>query len=150
MAVPFCGSVGDIVAGIQLVHDLADELKRSCRASSDFRDLARELYSLERALIAVRNAVDPKTSQTLAYDVAHADALKQAVLQIRQTIDGFFDKDQKFLVSLGVVGGTGSSSRDWWRKVEWVRYKRKDVHALRWTINGHSTAVNIILLSMQL
>ncbi|OCK73062.1 hypothetical protein K432DRAFT_313868 [Lepidopterella palustris CBS 459.81] len=150
MVVPFGVSVGDFIAGIKLVQDLVDGLKESCSSSSDFRDLVRELHSLERALISVKNVIDPKNPESLPYDIAHVDALKHIVLQAKQTVDEFLDKNRKFLLSLGVVGGNGSGVRDWVRRVEWRRYKREDVQALRWKINGHSTAVNIILLSMQL
>lgn len=149
MVIPFGVSVGDFIAGIKLVQDLTEALKESCSSSSDFRDLVRELYSLERALISVKNVIDPKNPESLPYDVAHVDALKQVVLQIQQTIDEFLDKNRKFLLSLGTVGGTGSSVRDWVRRFEWRRYKKEDVQALRWKVNGHSTAVTIILLGMQ-
>jgi hypothetical protein len=39
MVVPFGVSVDDFIASIKLVHDLADGLKASCTAPSDFRDL---------------------------------------------------------------------------------------------------------------
>lgn len=123
MVVPFGVSVGDFIAGIKLVHDLADALKESCSSSSDFRDLVRELHSLERALISVKNAIDPNKPEFLPYDIANVDALKQVVLQIRRTVDEFLGKNRKFVRPLGVVGGTGSGVRDWVRRVEWMRYK---------------------------
>lgn len=149
MVIPFGVSVGDFIAGIKLVHDLTDGLKESCSSSSDFRDLVRELHSLERALISVKNVIDPKNPESLPYDIVHVDALKQVVLQVKQTIDEFLDKNTKFLLSLGTVGGTGSGVKDWVRRVEWKRYKKEDVQALRWKVNGHATAVTIILLGMQ-
>lgn len=150
MVVPFGVSVGDFIAGVKLVHDLIDALKESCSSSSDFRDLIRELHSLERALISVKLVTDPKNPESLPYYLTHVDALKQIVLQVRRTIDEFLEKNRKFVLPLGVVGGSRSCVRDWARRVEWGRYKREEVQALRWKINGHLMAVNTILLSMQL
>lgn len=127
MVVPLGILAGDFIASIKLIHSLIDSLNESCTSSSDFRDLLRELHSLERALISVKNVIDPKNPKSLPYNVAHVDALKQVVRHIRQTIDEFLDTNRKFVLALGTSGGSGLGVRDWERRVEWGRYKRGDV-----------------------
>lgn len=127
MVVPVGVSVGDFIAGIKLIHELADGLKEGCNVSFDFCDLVRELHSLERALIAVKSVIDPRNQVLPSSNGAHVGVLKQVVLQTRQTIDEFCIRNGRFVRSLATAGGSGAGVRDWLRKVEWRMFKREDV-----------------------
>ena len=62
MVTPFGFSVGDFVAGIELIRQLINALEDSAGSSSEYRDLIKELYSLERALLEVKH-LDLNASQ---------------------------------------------------------------------------------------
>ena len=53
-AISFGFSVGDFLAALDLVATVIDALRDSGNASSQNRELLRELYSLETALIRVK------------------------------------------------------------------------------------------------
>ncbi len=48
-------SVGDFVAGINLVRELIKALEDSAGSSAEYLALIKELYSLERALLEVKH-----------------------------------------------------------------------------------------------
>jgi hypothetical protein len=149
MVVPFGVSVGDFIAGIKLIHDLAEALKARGGSSSDYQDLIRELYLLERALISVKTVIDPANPESRPFGVAHVEALKQVVGSCRHTVDEFLRRNRKYTSSLTAFG-SGSKWKDMLRKIEWSQYKKEDVQSLRWKIHGHTTAINMMLLSMQM
>lgn len=55
MAAALGFSFGDFVAGILLVKDLINALQESKGGKADYRNLMNDLYSLERALVAIKN-----------------------------------------------------------------------------------------------
>ena len=143
MLPPFGFSVGDFVAGIELIRQLIKALEDTAGSSAEYRGLIKELYSLERALLEVKH-LDLDDSQ-------HAQhvALRQAATQCQQTIDEFLVKIRKFQPALR-TGGSKSSWRDGLRKVEWALYKKDDVERFRAQLNGHTTSINILLMTVQL
>jgi len=54
MLPPFGFSVGDFVSGISLIGELIKVLEDSAGSSAQYRELIKELYSLERALLEVK------------------------------------------------------------------------------------------------
>jgi hypothetical protein len=88
--VPFGISVGDFIASIELIHDVLEALKESNGSAAQFQELIRELYSLERALLAV------KALKTLPAQNSEIDAIKQAAAQCQVTVDTFLQKNKKF------------------------------------------------------
>ena len=143
MLPPFGFSVGDFVAGIQLIRQLISALEDSAGSSAEYRGLIKELYSLERALLEVKH-LDLDDSQH-----AQLVALRQAATQCQQTIDEFLLRIQKFQPSLR-NGGSKSSWRDGLRKVEWALYKKDDVERFRAQLNGHTASINILLMTVHL
>jgi len=143
MLPPFGFSVGDFVSGINLIRELTKALEDSAGSAAEYRELIKELYSLERALLEVK-ALDLDESQH-----AQQVALRQAATQCQQTIDGFLQKIRKFQPAL-CTGGSKSSWRDGLRKVEWALYKKEDVEKFRAQINGHTASINILLMTVQL
>ena len=143
MLPPFGFSVGDFVSGINLVRELIKALEDSAGSSAEYRDLIKELYSLERALIEVKHLDldDTQHSQGIA--------LQQAATQCQQTIDEFLQKIQKFRPAFR-VGGSKSSWRDSLRKIEWALYKKEDVQRFRAQLNGHTASIKILLMTLQL
>ena len=143
MLPPFGFSVGDFVAGIQLIRQLISALEDSAGSSAEYRGLIKELYSLERALLEVKH-LDLNDSQHV-----QLVALRQAATQCQQTIDEFLLRIRKFQPSLR-KGGSKSSWRDGLRKVEWALYKKDDVERFRAQLNGHTASINILLITVHL
>lgn len=54
MSVGFGFSVGDFLAGIQLVRDVISSLQASGGSAASYQGLAFSLFSLERALLEVK------------------------------------------------------------------------------------------------
>ena len=143
MLPPFGFSVGDFVSGINLIRELIKALEDSAGSSAEYRHLIQEIYGLERALLEVKH-LDLEQSQ-----LPQHVALKQVAVQCQATIDGFLNKIRKFRPALG-NGGSRSSWKDGLRKIEWALYKKDDVHKLRAQLNGHTTSINILLMTLQL
>ncbi|CAN9435241.1 unnamed protein product [Alternaria alternata] len=142
MSVGFGFSVGDFLAVLKLVGTVIDALQDSSNASSSFRSLINELYSLEIALLSVEH---------LDLNVSHVKkvALQQAASQCRQTIETFYDKIQKYQPHLQ-PGGKVSTMRDTWMKVKWATCKKDDVETFRAEIRGHTSSLEILLSSIQM
>ena len=83
MSVGFGFSAGDFIAAISLVSTVIDALRDSGDSSSEYRALITQLYTLETALLRVKQ---------LDFDrerYAEIIALRQAASQCQNTIDGF-------------------------------------------------------------
>lgn len=141
--IPFGVSVGDSILGVNLIRELIKALEDSAGSSVEYRDLIRELYSLERPLLEVKhlNLDESQPTQSVA--------LRQAAVQCQQTIDEFLQKIRRFQPSLS-TGGSKSPWRDGLRKIEWALYKKDDVQKFRAQLNGHTASINILLMTLQL
>lgn len=141
--IPFGVSVGDSILGVNLIRELIKALEDSAGSSVEYRDLIRELYSLERPTLKVKhlNLDESQPTQSVA--------LRQAAVQCQQTIDEFLQKIRRFQPSLS-TGGSKSSWRDGLRKIEWALYKKDDVQRFRAQLNGHTASINIFLMTLQL
>jgi hypothetical protein len=109
---------GDFVDGIELIRQLTTALKSGAGSSKEYQVLIHELYSLERALLEVKQlqVVDELRPQRIA--------VEQAALQCQETISQFLSKISKYQPSLR-IGGSGSTWRDCLRKVQWALYRKK-------------------------
>jgi hypothetical protein len=143
MPVPFGISVGDFIASVELIHDVLEALKESNGSSANFRELVCELYSLERALLAVK-ALESLSSPT----ASSLDAIKQVAAQCQVTVDTFLHKNRKFFPTLGTTG-----SKHKWKgvlhKIKWCIYRREEVEQFRAALGGHTSSINMLLLTEQ-
>ena len=112
MSVVFGFSVGDFIAALELVATVIDAIRNSGVANTEYRELLRQLYSLETALLQVKRLdID---------DCLHAEltALRQAAAQCHRTIDEFWENIQAYQPHLGhKVPGT-SRLKDKWMKIK--------------------------------
>lgn len=143
MSVGFGFSVGDFIAGIQLVRDVITSLQASGGSSLEYQALASELFSLERALLEVKSL---KYSENQS---GQLDALKVAATQCQHTIDRFMTKIQKYQPSLTALG-SGSKWRDSLRKVQWALCKKEDIAMFQAEISGHAVSINLLIATAQL
>ena len=144
MSVGFGFSVGDFLAALRLVGTVIDALRESSHASSSFRSLLNELYALESVLLRVKR---------IDLDDRHKVgklALRQAASQCQRTIDIFWKEIQKYQPHLQ-QSGTDSRTRDAWAKVKWaVCKKNNDLETFRAQIRGHTSSIEILLLTVQM
>lgn len=136
-------AVGDFLAAIDLVHDLAVALSDSRGSGAKFKGLVQELYFLERAMIAINGLQVPAGLES------HLWIVQQAASQCQRAITDFLRKSDVYMQCLG----QGGSSR-WWKdafyKIKWAVYKADDVEELRACLRGHAVAMGIMLQVLQL
>jgi hypothetical protein len=143
MSVGFGFSAGDFIAAIELVATVIDALRDSGDSSSEYRELVRQLYTLETALLQVKR-LDIDESQR-----AEVIALRQAAAQCQRTIDDFWKKIQKYQPCLR-AGGSTSKLRDEWVKVKWALCKKDDVTRFKADLMGHTQSVELLLTTVQM
>ncbi|OBT63429.1 hypothetical protein VE03_07157 [Pseudogymnoascus sp. 23342-1-I1] len=96
-------SAGDFIAALELVTTVINALRESGGASSEYREIVGQLFSLETALLTVKRLeVDPEQ---------HAEfvSLQQAAAQCQRTIDNFWKKKEDVAIfKADLVGHTES------------------------------------------
>jgi hypothetical protein len=143
MAFPaFSFSLGDFIAGIDLIRDLITALHDSAGAKFQYRRLIAELTNLECALIEIRD---------IKVDDFQKIALEQTVLQCQESIQDFLKRNEKFKTTLGTqTSGSKWSWRTDLRKIQWAMCSEDAVDELRAEITGHTLTINTLLMAAQL
>jgi len=143
MAVNFGFSAVDFFAAIELVATVIDALRESGDAGSEYREIVRQLYSLETALLRVKRLeVDPAQNSELV-------SLQQAAAQCQRTIDNFWKKIQKYQPHLG-AGGSNSRLKDGWMKIKWAVCRKEDLARFKADLVGHTESIQLLLTAMQM
>jgi hypothetical protein len=136
-------AVGDFFAGIEFIHDLAVAVSDGRGSGAKFQGLVQELYSLERAMIAINGL------QVTAGLECHLCMVKQAASQCQRAITDFLQKSDVYMQCLG-QGGSTKRWKDAFYKIKWAVYKADDVEELRARLRGHSAAMGIMLQVLQM
>jgi hypothetical protein len=146
MSVGFGFSTGDFIAALQLVSTVIDALQDSGKASTQFRELARQLYSLEAALQQVKRLELHESHHYLGV------ALKQAAAQCHRTIDDFWKDAAKYQPYLSGTEPRDSAApvKAAWRKIKWAVCKPDDVAKFKADLVGHTEAIHILLTSVHM
>jgi len=125
MIVPFGFSVGDFIAGIELIRDLTTALGTASgiSGSDPWTLCARASNHWAKQATDGQNASGPELEDRAA--------LLQVIGQCYNAIDTFFSRNKKFQTSLG---GNGKRKEQWHdrfldalRILEWHRYKKEEV-----------------------
>ncbi|KAH6845649.1 hypothetical protein B0I37DRAFT_380785 [Chaetomium sp. MPI-CAGE-AT-0009] len=136
-------SVGDFLAVIELVHDLAVALSDGRGSSVKFQGLVQELYSLERAMVEIKNLQVPAELEPRLWIV------QQAGSHCQTAINNFLRKGDVYMRCLSQRG-----TAKWWKdafyKIKWAVYKADDVDELRASLRGHSMAMGLMLQLLQI
>jgi chromosome segregation ATPase len=143
MSLGFGFSVGDFIAGIQLVRDVISSLQSSAGSALEYQTLIAELFTLERALLEVK---------ALRYedcDATQLDALKCAATQCQSTIDKFLAKVKKYQPSLNAQGSS-SKVKDSLRKIQWALCEKADLETFKAEVRGHAGSINMLLATLQM
>lgn len=136
-------SVGDFLAAIELVHDLATALSDGHGSSLKFQGLVQELYSLERVMVEIKNLEVSTELESRLWMV------QQAASHCQTAIGNFLQKSDVYMRCLRQGG-----SANWWKdafyKIKWAVYKADDVDELRACLRGHAAAMGLMLQLLQM
>jgi Fungal N-terminal domain of STAND proteins len=138
MPVGFGFSAGDFVAALKLVGTVIDALRDSGEAGTAYRELFRELHSLETALLYVRRLDGEEIPQ------AEIISLRQVAAQCQSTIDDFGKKVQKYQPHLG-FNHSPTPVKSGWMKIRWAVCKKDDIAKFKARLVGHTEAINILI-----
>ena len=132
MSVGFGFSAGDFIAALALVSTVIDALREAGGAGAEYRELLRQLHTLETALLRVKR-LDLKDVQN-----TERIALQQAASQCQRTIDDFWQKIQKYHSHLGQ---RGSRIKSEWMKIRWTTCRKEDISKFRTDIAAHTMSI---------
>lgn len=143
------GSVGDIIATGLLIKDLIHALNNSRGSAAEYRELIRELTSLEEVLQSVDRLCNANGGNGMNLELA---ALRAIALRIadecRLSITTFQRRWSKYDPSLGA--GTSSTLKSAFAKVRWQVGEREDVLKFRAEVSAHAASLNGAAWSDQL
>ena len=143
MSVGFGFSAGDFIAALNLVSNVIDALHETAGANAEYRELVRELLTLETALLRVKR-IELEDSQN-----SERIALQQAASQCQRTIDAFWEKVREYQPHLG-QDSSRFSIRNSWMKVKWTICKKEDVARFKADLRGHTSSIELLLVTIQM
>ena len=126
-------STGDFIAASQLIVGIVSSLKESGGSKSEYQELVRELFILDRTLKHLDTLKGPGV-----------DNVKCAALSCRYQLETFFQSIQAYDKSLG-IGSAAGVVKDSARKVRWHYGKKGEVAKLRAYLDVHMGIINIAL-----
>ncbi|KAA1476269.1 hypothetical protein DENSPDRAFT_884201 [Dentipellis sp. KUC8613] len=122
------GTVGDIIAVVQLLNQVRQALCDSTGSAVEYQALIGDLDALADVLGAVQHAFDPPSYQpALRRDVPVSTA--NACAHALRTS----------------AGGSGSMMKDSWRKVGWALFKKPELEEIRRRVTDQVAVLNILL-----
>jgi hypothetical protein len=144
MAVPFGFSVGDCIAVCILVKDAVKALDDTRGTSAEYQEVIRELWSLDRALLEVE-MLSRNYEATIEMN-ALAHTVRRTADQCKTCIEAFLAKikTHEGTFSFGGSGIRWKNARD---KLKWALLQKDDLAKFRTEINGHSSAINMLLIT---
>lgn len=138
------GSVGDIISLCLLVKDVVKALDDSRGSSSEYQEVIRELWALERVLLEVE--LFWRTCEITVELNTLRETTCRTVDQCRRCIEGFLKKVEKYGPSLR-EGGSGGIIRDVGKKLHWQVSHSQDLTKFRAEINAHCSAISMLLMT---
>lgn len=135
-------SVGDFVTALHLVGTVIGAIRESGGSGPEYRELVNVLYSLETALLQVKQ-LELEEHQRSEYL-----ALRQAAAQCQTTINGFYGRIKKYQKHLRTEG-SDSALIDALRKVQWRMCRKDDLMKFKIDLSAHTQSIQIILSALQ-
>jgi hypothetical protein len=145
MSITF-GSVGDIISVCIIVKDLVTALDDTRGSTTEYREVIRELWILDRALLEVD--LLSRTCENTVEMNALCQAAHQAAANCRQSMEAFTAKLKKYNSCLG-EDRSKSVIRNTIKKVQWVSEK-DDLARFRAQVNAHGSSINMLLATASL
>jgi hypothetical protein len=142
MPIPFGVSVGDFISVSILIKDVVEALDSSAGSSSEYQEVIRELWALDRALMGVVDLA--RTFETTVELNALSYTTRITADQCLLCMKAFLENIQAYEKPLS-EGRSGSRLRNAKGKVKWALLKRDDLQRFRAEINTHTLAINMLL-----
>lgn len=142
---PFGFSVGDFITGVNLLIDAVHSLSDTYGAQADYKELGRELQSLNSGLDGIK-ALSLDSTQTIGISAVNA-----AVDKCHACVEDFVQRNSKFK-SLETTSGKKwslATVKKCGRGVQWAVWKRDDVAKFRDQVQYHSGAIGMLLATLQ-
>lgn len=136
-------SVGDLIAVAKLIKGIVSSLGKSTHAASEYRELERELFGLQRALHEIEHLAVLPSRQ------AAANAIKCAALSCQLILEEFSAKLSKYERDLG-HNKPAAYLNAVSRKLQWELQMKDEVVKLRIYIAAHVGSLNMRLLTFGL
>ncbi|EIM87748.1 uncharacterized protein STEHIDRAFT_155122 [Stereum hirsutum FP-91666 SS1] len=136
------GSLGDIFSLIQLTYNVVQIIRDAAGAPQEYQELVASLNTTLEVLNLIRGVAFAASVDILTLPVQRA--LYQATKNYDAIIRDLNDRLSKFQPSLR-AGGSKSKVTDFWRKVQWRSFQRKDLVEIRRKMDEQSIASNGIL-----
>ncbi|MCJ1435150.1 hypothetical protein MMC27_004520 [Xylographa pallens] len=140
MALSFGFSVGDIIAGINLIITGIRSVRAVGGSSAQYQALSTQLESLKAGLTAIDSLRPALTAQ------AEHKALSEATRRCRLCVE-------TFLASIAKYQHWLQPSKHGWkaslREVQWAFCKRKDIEDFRDQMSQHSSSINMLMNTVQ-
>lgn len=138
------GSVGDIIALCIIIKDLVKALDESSGASSEYQEVIRELWALDRVLLEIE-LLWRTSAETIELNALRVTA-HRIVDQCRHSIENFLVKVRKHEKSLR-EGGSKNRIRDAAAKIHWQFMQSSGLTKFRAEINAHCSAISMLLVT---
>jgi hypothetical protein len=144
MPVPFGFSVGDCISVCILIKDAIQALDSSRGSSAEYQEVIRELWALDRALLEVVNLA--QSFETTVELNALSHTARRSAEQCKSCIETFLGRIKEYERALR-EGGSGNKFRDVKGKMSWALCGREHLVKFKTEINGHSSAINMLLIT---
>ena len=136
------GSLGDVIALSLLVNDLVTALDDTRGSATEYQEVMRELWALDRALLEVEQ-LSINCGQAIQINALRQTS-KQIALQCRESIDAFLTRIKRYQASLR-EGGSSNVIKDIYWKLHWKVSHKDDLQKFRTVINGQVSSLNTLL-----
>lgn len=139
---PVIGGIGDILALIGLVREVAAALNGSKGSEAEYQEVRRELEGLENALLQHHQLLQARCDDPALNAIFRSTQSRAEDCQ--RCIEAFSQQTVKFDRSLE-VGQGGNVCRDVTMKVRWQISKKEEVARFRGELAQHISSLNMLL-----
>jgi hypothetical protein len=135
-------SVGDFIAALEVISTVINALRESGESGPQYRELVSQLYSLETALLQVKQ-MELEEEQRSEYI-----ALRQSAAQCQRTVDAFWTKVLSYQKHLRTDGST-SRLKDDWMRIKWAMCQQEGLARFKADLAAHTQSITIITTALQ-
>lgn len=141
------GSLGDIIAVIDLLNEVRKALSDSTGSSAEYQALLISLDIFHDTLEAVRDTfstASPSLRNHTPLLPSLQNAHRQALSVSRALLKDIHARIAKYQASLR-KGGSGSMMRDSWRKIGWALFQKPELEEMKMKMMAQVETLNILL-----
>jgi len=132
-------SVGDFIAGAELVVKVVEAFSKTKGASSEYQSLVSDLNISQRTLLQLQSMQGENI-----FCQGTLNEIKYLVESGKKDMDEFLKRNEKYQESLR-DGGSGSAVKDGIRKIGWSFSRPKVVKELRSSLQLKMNTLNVLV-----